>query len=96
MLGNLLQSFNIKLDNPLILAIISGAIVYLYLYLDNKKKENMENYNNQYFNIKLPIIVAILVFGATYLVKTSDNMIGGDFNIDDINPQDIFLTQPDF
>ena len=103
MLGNLLQSFNFLqpaagLNSPFVLAIISGAIIYLYLYLDNKKREEQDNYENNYFNIKLPIIVALLVFGATYFVKTSPDMIGGDFGNDGLNPQDIdiFLTQPDF
>jgi heme/copper-type cytochrome/quinol oxidase subunit 4 len=88
--SNILQ-LDAGLKSPFILAVISAAIIYLYLYLDNKKREKKEN---NYFNIKLPIIIALLVFGATHFVKNSLNMIGGDF--DNAQDMDIFLTQPDF
>ena len=48
------------LKNPIFLGVLAGAITYLYLLWDNKKKKNLKSKKN--VNIIIPLVVAVIVY----------------------------------
>lgn len=68
------------LKNPIFLAVLAGAITYLYLWWDNKKKKGKAKKN---VNIIIPIVVAVVVciiayFGFNYWSTPSTNNLTPD------------------
>lgn len=102
---------NLKIKNPILIGVCSAILIYCILYIENRRKEKDPSIQNQVLqngsiSLKLPIIVGLMMWGASYLYKStailcpskpvttsSPVAMSKSMNIFD---QDIFTEQPDF
>lgn len=91
----------LKFNNPIVFGIGAAAVIYLYLYLEQRKKNIALKAGNKQgifdsVSVKLPIIVGILVWGATNYFSGNKIMSGGSYVAESVDSQDIFLSMADF
>ena len=74
----------LELNNPIVFGLIGGLVIYIILLLKKKKNNNKEiikaklantkpNINKVNISLKLPIIVGIMMWGATNYFSLNNN-----------------------